>query len=245
MIRQPPRPSRSAALLACAAGLCLAACNGAQRPQPRGAASVAGGVDPARIAEAHDLILEAQAYEKDKKSDAAIAAYKAALEKYREFPAAWNNLGALLMDRQRYLEAAECFNAAADLAPQDPRPLYNLGLCWDRAGYLGEALQHYQRAVERDGQYLPALRGSIRAETILNRTSPATLERLRAALQLEQEPRWRSWMELQRLRIESAGTASTRYDDRPPDGPIPLTPSGMPSPQFGDNREAQPFAGPR
>lgn len=234
------RPHRSARARSAHARLALAAvalatvsaC--AQSPRAAAPASAAGASDPRRISQAYDLLVDAQRYEKQNKPDAAIAAYRAALENYREFPAAWNNLGALLMDRQRYLEAAECFNVAADLAPQDPRPVFNLGLSWDRAGYLADALDHYQRAVERDPQYLPALRGAIRAESLLNRTGANTLQRLRTALQLEQDPKWRSWMEMQRLRIESAAPGQRIGPPPPGAGPIQITPTTSPAVHSSD-----------
>ena len=219
---RPPTPAKAAlwaALLATLAG-----CTGGA-PKPVGVQTD----DPRRIGQAHEMIMSAQAYERAGDSDAAIATYRSALDVYREFPAAWNNLGTLLLERQRYLEAAECFGVAADLAPQDPRPVYNLGLCWDRAGYLTEAVDHYQRSVERDRRYLPALRGSIRAESLLSRTGPGTLDRIRTALQLEQDPQWRSWLELQKLRIESAGATTSPARLTPVgDAPISITPATSP-----------------
>lgn len=159
--------------------------------------------DPAQVSAAYDLILEAQDAERRDKPEQAVALYREGLAKYREFPAAWNNLGSLLMDQSRYLEAVECFQAAADLAPKDPRPPYNQGLAWDRAGYLDDALEFYDRALGRDPQFLPALRGAIRAERLLGRGSQSTLDRLKIALLMEQDPKWRDWFNLQRLRLET------------------------------------------
>lgn len=171
-----------------------------KKPRPPAARS---GPTPEQFAEAFDLASKAQRSQENDKPDVAIAQYRQSLAIYREFPAAWNNLGVVLMQESRYLEAGECFAAAAELAPRDPRPMYNLGLTWDRAGYLEEALTQYLRSVERDGRYLPALRGAIRAERLLGKGDLATLDRLKSALLLEQDPRWRDWLELQRLRIEA------------------------------------------
>ncbi len=160
-------------------------------------------VSPETITQAFELAGDAQNDEERGREDEAIAKYRAALQRYREFPAAWNNLGVLLMEQGRYLEAGECFAAAADLAPLDPRPTYNLGLTWDRAGYLEEALRHYNRALDRDPRYLPALRGSVRTERYLARGDRQTIERIRAAQLLEQDPDWREWFDLQVLRLET------------------------------------------
>lgn len=160
-------------------------------------------VSPETITVAFELAGDAQNDEERGREDEAIAKYRAALQRYREFPAAWNNLGVLLMEQGRYLEAGECFAAAADLAPLDPRPSYNLGLTWDRAGYLEEALRHYNKSLDRDPRYLPALRGSVRTERYLARGDRQTIERIRAALLLEQDPDWRDWFDLQVLRLET------------------------------------------
>lgn len=181
--------------------VCAAVAGGCQRAQSPTPAYV--GNEPGRIADAVSHVADAQRLEARGRFDEAIAKYRAALETYREFPAAWNNLGVLLMEEGRYLESAECFMVAADQAPTDPRPTYNLGLTWDRAGYPSDAIEHYQRALRRDSRYLPALRGLIRAERLQGRGDAETLRHLRTALALEQDPRWRDWFELQRLRLES------------------------------------------
>lgn len=191
--------------LSCA-GVCAALAGGCSS----GGKSPPGLIAPATmtnsasgISSAFDRAVAAQRAEQAGKRDEAILLYREALKEYREFPAAWNNLGVLLMDSERYLEAAECFAAASDLAPRDPRPAYNTGLSWDRAGYLNEAMEHYREAIARDGRYLPALRGSVRAERLQGRASSDTLERIRTALQLEQDDHWREWLELQRVRVEA------------------------------------------
>lgn len=159
--------------------------------------------DGARLGDAIEMIKAAEEAEDNGRIDEAISNYRQALDAYAEFPAAWNNLGVLLMQQERYLEAGECFNTSAELAPTDPRPIYNLGLTWDRAGYLDQALEHYLQAVRRDGRYLPALRGSIRAERLLGVETESTLERVQKALLMEQDERWRDWLSFLKLRIEA------------------------------------------
>lgn len=198
------------AILLAACALAAGGCASSGRQAPGLIAPTTMSTSAAGISSAFDRAVAAQKAEEAGKRDEAIALYREALKEYREFPAAWNNLGVILLDSERYLEAAECFAAASDLAPRDPRPAYNTGLSWDRAGYLNEAIEHYRESLARDGRYLPALRGSIRAERLLGKASSDTLERIRAALLLEQDEQWREWLELQRVRVE-AELAGKRY----------------------------------
>lgn len=153
-----------------------------------------------RITQAVELASDAY---RTKEPEAAFGKYRRAVETYRELPSAWNNLGVLLMQQERYLEAAEAFRAAGDLAPTDPRPLYNLGLLWDRRGYIREARALYAEALERDPGYLPALRGGIRADSLLSEGTTQTLGWLERALLSERDEVWRTWMRLQKARIEA------------------------------------------
>jgi tetratricopeptide (TPR) repeat protein len=153
-----------------------------------------------QIAAAQRLALQAQ----DAKDTAkAIDLYSQAVEAYSDLPAAWNNMGVLLLNEGRLMEAAEAFGSATERTPNDPRPYFNLGLTWDRAGYLETALEHYSKALALDERYLPALRGAIKSETRLGYSSPILVERIRVALFLEQDPQWREYFELQRSWAEA------------------------------------------
>lgn len=159
------------------------------------------GEDEARrLTEARRLAADAQHTEN---ADDAADKYRQALRLYREFPQAWCNLGVLMMEQNRYVEASEAFSTAAQIDSDDPRPLYNLGLLYDRRGYLREARGYYEQAIERDPNYLDALRGAIRADSLLNEGSMQTLRWLERALMLEQDRKWLEWMRLQKARIES------------------------------------------
>jgi tetratricopeptide (TPR) repeat protein len=153
-----------------------------------------------RLNNAREIAVDAQ---RTKDPSKAAEKYKDAVREYREFPSAWTNLGVLMMNDEQYLQAAEAFGTAAELDASDPRPLYNLGLLYDRRGYLREARGYYERALERDDNFLPALRGVIRADALLNEGSTQTLRWLERALMLEQDRKWQEWMRLQKARIES------------------------------------------
>lgn len=147
-------------------------------------------------------IEKARQAQQSKDPERAAVLYREAVEIYPEFAAAWNNLGNLYMGQQAYLDAAEAFARAAEHAPSDPRPLYNLGLTWDRAGWLPDSLRFYKQALVRDPRYLPALRGAIRAERLLQITEPGTLERLKVALGQETDEKWRTYFTFQRSNVE-------------------------------------------
>lgn len=153
-----------------------------------------------RLTRARELAAEAQ---NAKDPEQAARKYREAVQEYREFPSAWLNLGVIMMQGDQYLQASEAFSTAAELDASDPRPLYNLGLLYDRRGYLREARGYYERALERDDNFLPALRGAIRADSLLNEGSMQTLKWLERALMLEQDRKWQEWMRLQKARIES------------------------------------------
>jgi len=203
--RRPARASARVAPLLCMLALLgapgLVGCRGSGGSGD----IVLSGVRPAnqRLAEAQELVRDAQEHAQLERHEEAISAYREALRIYDDFPAAWHNLGVLLMRQERYLEAADAFASASERAASDPRPLFNLALTWERASYIDEALDHYKRALKRDARYLPAIRGAARAEAALGVADESSVERLRTALMIERDPRWRAYFEQQRLRVRS------------------------------------------
>lgn len=153
-----------------------------------------------RMAQARTIASQAQA---EKDPIEAINLYQQAVTRYSDLPAAWNNLGVLLMEEEQFIQAAEAFAEAAQRAPTDPRPSYNLGLTWERAAYISDALVHYSTALEKDPRYLPALRGAVRAEALQGTFSDVTAERIRIGLMMEQDPAWRQFFERQKSRVEN------------------------------------------
>jgi len=133
----------------------------------------------------------------------AIRLYRRAVSAWGDFPAAWNNLGVLYLEEARYMDAAEAFRTASERAPTDPRPVYNLGLTWERTRHMREAEELYRRALDRDPRYLPALRGVTHAQERLGEMDDRTLDRLRVALMLERDPKWRAYFERRKLAAEA------------------------------------------
>ena len=165
-----------------------------------------GGVTEIEINEAQRLVdarrFAAEAQEAED-PDEAIRLYRQAVTTWGDFPAAWNNMGVLLLEQGRYMDAAESFMTANERAGSDPRPFYNLGLTWERTRHLSEAAGYYSEALAIDGRFLPALRGALYAEDRLGITNETTLERLRVALMLEHDPEWRVYFEERKLAAEA------------------------------------------
>jgi len=186
----------------------IAACESA--PDARPYRLDGGFADDSQQRQSKALDIAARAYEQQD-AERSIELYREALAIYRDLYPAWNNLGTLLMNEHRYLEAAEAFNVAAGLSPTDARPVYNIGLLYDRSGYLEDAQAYYSKALLRDENYLPALRGLIRADSILDDADQETLKIIKRALRLEQDPRWREWLQLRNIRIQNLIDQDEQY----------------------------------
>lgn len=159
-----------------------------------------------RTTEARKLAGQAQQEYKAGRVDKAIGLYQKSLEQSRDLFFVWNNLGLLLMEKENYSDAAEMFKSAADLAPEDPRPFYNIGLIYQKAVYDEKALEYFTKSLERDPKYLPALRGAIISGKRLDVSDEPALNRVRTALLIETNPQWRKIFQTEQLRIE--GTMS-------------------------------------
>lgn len=194
--------------IALTASLCLAACAGNKADWSAPAEYARKSSE--NLARARQLAEQAQRAERDGRTDEAIDLYRQAVAAYHDFPAAWNNLGYLLMNTGDALGAASAFRVAADLSPTDPRPVYNLGELWKQRGYLDEAARYYTQALERDENDLRTLRQAIYVDRHLRlRSDEVVARRIRRALLLETDPRWRDFFEREKIRIEADPRAAT------------------------------------
>ena len=163
-------------------------------------------MDPSvRVAEAHRLAALAQDSAEESaqqlargKTEQGVRARQEAIEYYGRavalhdaMGAAWNNLGVLLLEEQRYMDASRALQKAATLNSTDPRPLDNLGLIYHRTGYEEEALRHYGEALKRDPNYLNSLRGGVLAASRLGRVDEEILSWAERGSLLETDPKWR------------------------------------------------------
>jgi len=158
-----------------------------------------------RLAESNRLVSMGVEAQHRNKLDDAIGYYRRALELNPNTPVAWNNMGTALMTQGHYLDAAAALKRAADVNPDphDARPYENLGLVYYNAGFAEQSLQYYEMALERDANWLPALRGTALAARKLNKSNEHLAETMRRALMIETDPKWRDVFERERLRIEA------------------------------------------
>ncbi len=79
-----------------------------------------------------------------------------------------------------------------------------------RVGWGEDALRYYQLSLERDPNWLPALRGAAVSAKALLRSSEGGLEIVKRGLLIEQDSQWRRVFESERLRITGELTERTR-----------------------------------
>jgi tetratricopeptide (TPR) repeat protein len=100
---------------------------------------------------------------------------------------AHNNLGVVFLAQGKRYDAAQEFEWAKKLLPGHPDPRVNLALCFEDAGRLDEALEHYASALEVYPGYVPAMQGA--ASLALRSGKP--------------DPRLRGWLDEIALRGET------------------------------------------
>ncbi|MEL6329162.1 MAG: tetratricopeptide repeat protein [Planctomycetota bacterium] len=133
----------------------------------------------------------------------AIELYRESIAVYDAIALPHNNLGMLLMEQGDALGASRAFRRAADLATTDPRPFANLGYMHAQRGWTDDALRYYELALERDPNDLESLRGVIRAAESEGRAEQTDLDHIRRATFRETDPRWISYIERQKFRVEN------------------------------------------
>ena len=187
-------------LLACAflTTLTLAGCNST----PKNQIEIDNAARNEQMAQGAALAREANVNQKNGHYALATKQYKEAVTLNPELPAAWNNLGILLMDQKDFMNSATAFRKAADLLPSDPRPYENLGLCYRSAKHPKESLEFYGKSLERDENWLPSLRGAILSSMEGQMVDEVLLERINRALLIETDAAWRLELERYKLRVQ-------------------------------------------
>jgi Flp pilus assembly protein TadD len=177
---------------ACLACATLGGCAGGSRSSGLETSLAEATVDerPALI-EARRLDMQAQeAYHKGRLADAERL-WREAIAAAEDSWSPRHNLGVFYTDQGNFIGAVNQLRRAAELAPGDFRPLYHLGVAYYEAGYAREALNAFRRAYDVQPHDARVLRGMFSAARILNHADPETLEAMRAALLIEQDPQWR------------------------------------------------------
>ena len=203
---------RTKILLALSLAAALPGCGKSWQPPGEPTVAISPRADATR---ANEFFREAENMERAGRPDEAIDLYRQAINAHPDFAAAWHNLGVLLLERGDGIEAATAFRTAADLDPRDPRPLYNLGVLWQRRRYLDDAARYYEEALERDPSHLESLRYSIYLDVIRDVADEKTEERLRRALLIETDPKFKEWMQRQQLLVSSKLSAKNRPGSTP------------------------------
>lgn len=186
-------------LVCIAAGLSLLGAIGCGTQRNRDTTSGVQDDMSARMARAVRLTEQA---DRAREPAQALALYDQALLEYDGLPQAWNGRGVALMSLDRYLEAAESFRRAGDLWPDDPRPLYNLGLAYYNRRYFDVARENFAEAIRRSPNHLPSLRAAIECDRVLNGGDEETLEWIKRLLMSAASPEERDELTLYRLKLE-------------------------------------------
>ena len=159
-------------------------------------------------AERRDIAKAEQLYQKAKETldDDAVKAeeiLREALSWDLYHGGAHNNLGVLLLKKDKLYDAAEEFEWARKLLPGNPEPRVNLALVLDRAGRSAEALDAARAALE----VMPGNLSAIEMVALLqvrdgktDATTPALLDQISMR---SDDPGWRSWAGEQRIHLES------------------------------------------
>lgn len=175
----------------------------------RGGSGSVDGIDPVstdqRIAQAQGFMQQGDQQYKNNQIDDAIESYKQAILAYNDLPMAWNNLGLLLVKRNKdrdRLAAVECFKTAADQDRTDPRPVANIGAVYHEMSYLDDAAKWYSQALERDPNFWPALVNSIAVDHLRDHRGEDTAERIRRALLRTDDPQWTDYLKRQKEIVE-------------------------------------------
>ena len=187
-------------ILACAilTSLTLGGC----KSTPKSQIEIDNAARSEQMAQGAALAREAQVNQKNGHLALATKQYRDAVVLNPELPAAWNNLGILLMDQKDFMNSATAFRRAADLLPSDPRPYENLGLCYRSARHAKESLEFYGKSLERDENWLPSLRGAILSAMEMQIVDEVVLERINRALLIETDASWRLELERYKLRVQ-------------------------------------------
>jgi protein O-GlcNAc transferase len=164
------------------------------------------------IQEAYTQFKLAEDATADGKIDRAIELYAQSVKAYNQYAPAWYNMGVLLMRKQRHMEAAEALQLAANADPVDPRPYTALGIQAQDLQILDRAATFYDQALERDPNYLPALKKAVEIDQLRDDYTDKTLTRTRKALYLEKDPQWIDFLKVVQAKAQeriarSGGTA--------------------------------------
>lgn len=100
---------------------------------------------------------EGRKFQQQAKYTAAERAYRKAIKINPDFVEAFNNLGNVLVDRERLNEAAGAYRKALKLQPEHPMLMNNLGNALQLQGENDKAVEWFEKALVQDPDYADAL----------------------------------------------------------------------------------------
>ncbi|MDX9911484.1 MAG: tetratricopeptide repeat protein [Phycisphaerales bacterium] len=106
---------------------------------------------------------------------------------------AHNNLGVIALNRDDLYEAATRFDAARRLMPAQPDPRVNLGMVFERAGRIDDALDAYRSALDVQPGDMHAVQALTRCELRHTRANDDTRARLESIALNGTSQAWRTW----------------------------------------------------
>jgi tetratricopeptide (TPR) repeat protein len=134
---------------------------------------------------------------------------------------AHNNLGSLYLDQRDLYQAAWAFQRAVEFMPDRAEPFNNLGLTYEAAGRLEEAIEMYSSAVELESANPEYLGNLMRARLLRGDRDESVWFGLRELVFIDKRPEWIEWAEDQ-LALKLRGTsppAGTPDANNPGGGP--------------------------
>jgi Tfp pilus assembly protein PilF len=117
---------------------------------------------------------------------------------------AHNNRGVLHLQAGAYFDAANAFDAARRLMPSHPGPRVNLGLLFERAGRIDDAIGEYQNALEVADGHMPAVQALARCQLKHGRGDEDTVDWLRMISIQGTSESWRRWAAAEQARAHDA-----------------------------------------
>jgi Flp pilus assembly protein TadD len=114
---------------------------------------------------------------------------------------AHNNLGVIYLKRGELYQAANEFEWARKLMPEQPDPRTNLALTLETAGRQIEALQSYAAALQIRPEHMPTMQALARIQIRLGKADAKTHELLAEIALRGTTERWRDWAKGQAVRV--------------------------------------------
>lgn len=144
-------------------------------------------------------------------------AFREALEQDLYYAPAHNNLGLVLLQTQRYYEAAWEFDYAAKLNPRAIEPRQNLGLLYENLGQLDRAVTEYEAALEIDPNHVVAMRHLARVYIKAGRQDNGLKDLLERLLHIPSDREWDVWIRGQLIRFGRAANEEQPFVVDPAD----------------------------